>query len=131
MLHASKQNTTTRHYTRNYSPCRLTHLDLGKADREGIFNLRTISERFLKKQKYLCICFIDYEKAFDRVCHEKLIEKLKLAGLDWKYVRTIDRIYWGQAAVVRTVKRKPWRSTHKKRDKTGICTFAVSLHPFY
>lgn len=74
----------------------------GKGTREGIFNLRTISERYLEKQKDLYICFIDYEKAFDRVNHEKLIEKLKLAGLDGKDVRIIARLYWEQAAVVRT-----------------------------
>ena len=48
------------------------------------------------------MCFIDYEKAFDRVNHENLIEKLKLAGLDGKDVRIIARLYWEQAAVVRT-----------------------------
>ena len=56
----------------------------GKGTLEGIFNLRTINERYLEKQKdvYIYICFIDYEKAFERVNHEKLIEKLKLAGMD-------------------------------------------------
>ena len=56
----------------------------------------------MEKQKVLYICFIDYEKTFDRVNHEKLIEKLKLAGLDGKDVRIIARLYWEQAAVVRT-----------------------------
>ena len=37
------------------------------------------------------MCFIDYEKAFIRVNYEKLIVKLKLAGL---------RLYWEQASVV-------------------------------
>ena len=74
----------------------------GKGTREGIFNLRTINERYLEKQKDVYICFIDYEKAFDRVNHEKLIEKLKLAGMDGKDVRIIARLYWEQAAVVRT-----------------------------
>ena len=74
----------------------------GKGTREGIFNLRTINERYLEKQKDVYICFIDYEKAFDRVNHEKLIEKLKLVGMDGKDVRIIARLYWEQAAVVRT-----------------------------
>ena len=74
----------------------------GKGTREGIFNLRTINERYLEKQKDVYICFINYEKAFDRVNHEKLIEKLKLAGMDGKDVRIIARLYWEQAAVVRT-----------------------------
>ena len=33
-------------------------------------------------ERDIYICFIAYEKAFERVNHEKLIEKLKLAGMD-------------------------------------------------
>ena len=76
----------------------------GKGTREGIYNLRTINERYLEKQKDVYICFIDYEKAFDRVNHDKLIEKLKLAGLDGKDIRIIVRLYWEHVAVVRTEK---------------------------
>ena len=68
--------------------------------------MRTINERYLEKQKDVYICFIDYEKAFDRVNHDKLIEKLKLAGLDGKDIRVIARLYWEQVAVVRMEKRK-------------------------
>ena len=42
----------------------------GMGTREGIFNLRTINERYLEKHKDVYTCFIDYEKAFDRVKHE-------------------------------------------------------------
>ena len=46
----------------------------GKGTREGIYNLRTIIERYLKWGKNISLCFIDYEKAFDRVKHVKIIE---------------------------------------------------------
>ena len=75
-----------------------------KGTREGIYNLLTINERSLERQKDVYICFIDYEKAFVRVNNDKLIEKLKLAGLDRKYIRIIARLYWEQVAVVRTEK---------------------------
>ena len=55
--------------------------------------LKTINERHLEKQKDVYICFIDNENAFDRVNHEMLIEKLKLAGMDGKDVRIIVRLY--------------------------------------
>ncbi len=42
--------------------------------REGIYNLRTIIERYIKCGKNIYLCFIDYEKAFDRVKHAKIIE---------------------------------------------------------
>ena len=74
----------------------------GKGIRDSIFNLRTISKRYLEKQSDIYIWFTDIEKAFDRVNHEKLIEKLKLAGLDGKDVRIIARLYWEHAVFVRT-----------------------------
>ena len=46
----------------------------GKGTREGIYNLRTIIERYIKCGKNIYLCFIDYEKAFDRVKHAKIIE---------------------------------------------------------
>ncbi|XP_077295049.1 uncharacterized protein LOC143917414 [Arctopsyche grandis] len=46
-------------------------------------------------------CFIDYEKAFDNVRHNKLIEILSQIGLDKRDIRLIGELYWNQAAVVR------------------------------
>ena len=37
----------------------------GMGMREGIFNLRSICERALEVAKEVCLCFIDYTKAFD------------------------------------------------------------------
>ena len=42
----------------------------GKGTREGIYNLRTIIEIYIKCGKNIYLCFIDYEKAFDRVKRE-------------------------------------------------------------
>ena len=75
-----------------------------KTTREEIYNLRTINEIYLEKQNDVYICFIDYEKAFDRVNHDKVIEKLKLAELDGKYIKIIARLHWEQVEVVRKEK---------------------------
>ena len=45
-----------------------------KCTREGIFNLRIIIQRYLEVQKPVYICFIDYEKARDRVYHERIMQ---------------------------------------------------------
>ena len=42
----------------------------GKDTREGIFNLRIIIQGYLEVQKPVCICCINYEKAFVPVYHE-------------------------------------------------------------
>ena len=73
----------------------------GKGTREGIFNLRMIMERYLEKKKDVYMCFLDYQKAFDRVNHEKLINCLNSLGLDGKDVRLIASLYWSQKAVIR------------------------------
>ena len=50
----------------------------GKGTRGGLLNLRLIiCERHLEVQKDVYICFLDYEKTFDRVRHEPLMQCLK------------------------------------------------------
>ena len=45
----------------------------GKDTREAIFKLRTMSERSLHVNKKIYACFVDFQKAFDRINHEKLM----------------------------------------------------------
>ena len=47
------------------------------------------------------VCFVDYEKAFDRVNWVKLLEVLKSIGVDWRDRRLIERLYMGQRARVK------------------------------
>ncbi len=42
------------------------------------------------------ICFVDYEKAFDRVDWKKLINILRRMGVDWRDRRLIGNLYMGQ-----------------------------------
>ena len=51
------------------------------------------------KREY--ICFLDYEKAFDRVRHESLMQYLSEIGVDGKYIKIIRNLYWDQTASVR------------------------------
>ena len=47
------------------------------------------------------ICFLDYEKAFDRVRHEPLMRCLSEIGVDGKDIKIIRNLYWDQTASVR------------------------------
>jgi len=47
------------------------------------------------------LCFIDYEKAFDRVQHHKLIQILNRLDIDQKDIRCNQSLYWNQMAEVR------------------------------
>ena len=73
----------------------------GKGTREGIFNLRTILERYLEVQRDVYVCFIDYEKAFDRVYHDEIMKCFKMIDMDSKDKRLIGNLYWEQQATVR------------------------------
>ena len=74
----------------------------GIGTREGIFNIRAIIEKMLAVKKKLYVCFIDYEKAFDRVFHYILMEKLSQLDIDSKDKRIIQNLYWKQTATVKT-----------------------------
>ena len=55
----------------------------GKGTRNAIGMLKIISERTLEIDAELCVCFIDWQKAFDRVNWTKLIQILNGADIDW------------------------------------------------
>jgi hypothetical protein len=48
---------------------------------DAIRMLRTISERTLEINAEVCICFIDWQKAFERVNWTKLMHILKGTGM--------------------------------------------------
>ena len=47
------------------------------------------------------IFFVEYEKYFDRVNWIKMMEILKMIGVDWRDRRLIDNLYMRQTAVVK------------------------------
>ncbi|GFO05641.1 RNA-directed DNA polymerase from mobile element jockey-like [Plakobranchus ocellatus] len=55
-----------------------------KGASNAIYILRTLIERALEIQKDVYLCFIDYTKAFDRVCHDEIITQLKQLNIDGK-----------------------------------------------
>jgi hypothetical protein len=74
----------------------------GKGTREAILQLRTICERNMDMKKDTYICFIDFQKAFDKVRHNKLREVMKLAGIPDLERKLIEHLYWNEEACVRT-----------------------------
>ena len=51
--------------------------------RDGIFTLRMIIERSQEVNAKIYTYFIDYQKAFDRVKHNKLMEVLENVGIGY------------------------------------------------
>src|SRR5207247_520212 len=88
----------------------------GKGTRDAIFQLGMISERITQmnrekemkgkkkiiwKKKKIYLRFVDYQKAFDRVRHDKLAEVMVKAGIPDLERRLIINLYWRQHAAVR------------------------------
>src|SRR3984885_1819812 len=50
---------------------------------------------------YNYVCFVDYEKAFDRVDWRRLLHALRKMGVDWRDRRLIGNLYMGQRVKIR------------------------------
>ena len=98
----------------------------GKGTREGIYNLRTIIERYIKCGKSIYLCFIDYETAFDRVKHAKIIECMENLDMDGKEIRLIINLYWTQKAY-KNRRRVVTGNSHQETSTTRMCVITLSV----
>ena len=73
----------------------------GCGTREAIGVMRMLCERSLEHGNDIYVCYVDFEKAFDRVNWIKMMEILKNIKVDWRDRRMIMRLYLEQEAVIR------------------------------
>ena len=73
----------------------------GKGTRDAIGMMRIIAERTLEIDEEMFICFIEWQKAFDRVKWTKLMQILKISCIDWCERRLISKLYMDQRVKVR------------------------------
>src|SRR5215469_4491518 len=65
----------------------------GKGNKNVIFALRNLAEKALDVSQDLYLCFVDYEKAFDKVKHEDLMKMLERLEIDGKDFRIFKNLY--------------------------------------
>src|SRR6476469_3253134 len=63
--------------------------------------MRMICEISLEFGNNVYFCFVDFEKAFDRVNWKKMMKVLQNIGVDWRDRRMISELCMNQEAVVR------------------------------
>ena len=63
--------------------------------------MRMMSERSLEHDNKIYVCFVDFEKAFDRVSWVQMMKVLKSIGVDWRDRRMVMNLYMNQEAMVR------------------------------
>jgi Reverse transcriptase (RNA-dependent DNA polymerase) len=73
----------------------------GCGTRDAIGVMRVLCERSLEHGNDVYICFVDFEKAFDRVNWVKMMDILKRLQVDWRDRRMINQLYMSQEAVIR------------------------------
>ena len=78
----------------------------GCGTRDAIGVMRMICERSLEFGNNVYICFVDFDKAFDRVNWEKMMKVLQSIGVDWRDRRMVSDLYMIQEAVVRIAGRE-------------------------
>ena len=72
----------------------------GKGTVDAIFIVRRMQEKYQKKDK-LCMCFVDMEKAFDRVPRKVMEWAMRKKGLSEVIVREVMSLYDGAKTRVR------------------------------
>jgi hypothetical protein len=72
----------------------------GKETGDAIGMPRVTSEQTLDIDEEICVCFIDWQKAFDHVKWTNLMEILEKIGIDWRKRRLISNLYMDQSVKV-------------------------------
>lgn len=102
----------------------------GMGTREALFGLNVLFQKCRDQQKKVYTCFIDYEKAFDRVDHVKLLKILESRGLDKNDIAIIQNLYWYQTAVVKYNNITTEPATIQKGVRQG-CILSPMLFNLY
>jgi len=72
----------------------------GRSTRDAIVALHVLYERNLEYNNKVYVCYVDYEKAFDRVDWTKLMTILQNIGIDWRDRKLLWNLYNKQVAYV-------------------------------
>jgi len=75
----------------------------------------------LEIDEELCICFVDWQKVFDRVNWTRLMRILKRTGIDSRERRLISKLYMDQRVKVRLDRRETRSVQIGRRVRQGCC----------
>jgi hypothetical protein len=93
----------------------------GCGTREAIGVMRVICERSLEHGNDVCICFVDFEKAFDRINWVMMLKIFRNIGVDWRDRRLIMNVYMIQKAVVKIQQEFSDESEISRGVRQGCC----------
>ena len=76
------------------------------------------------------MCFVDFEKTFDRIYPKKLVDILSKVGMDEADIRLIENLCWKQSAVVK-IKGEYTRNIEVRRGVRQGCVLSPILYNIY
>ncbi|KAI5707314.1 hypothetical protein M8J77_000030 [Diaphorina citri] len=103
----------------------------GLGTREALFSIQVLIQKLRNNDNDAYICFIDFEKAFDKLKHDKLIEILENIGLEEKDIRLIKTLYWHQSASVRLEGNNYTEPVNIKRGTRQGCVLSPQFFNIY
>jgi len=78
----------------------------GSQTSDHILTLKTLVDKYVSKKKQrFYTCFVDYRKAFDRVCRDALLFKLAHMGLSGSIFKCIQHMYRGSSTRIKLIKK--------------------------
>ena len=84
----------------------------------------------IDQNRKLYVCFIDYEKAFDRVTWNRLFPLLENLGIENKIIKLIKNLYQKQEAIV-SIEEELTEPVHIKRGVRQGCLLSPGLFNAY
>ena len=82
----------------------------------------------LDVKEEMCLCFIDWQKAYDRVDWTKLLEILRNIGVNWRERRLIRNLYMGQRVKLRLNQGETDSAVLRLEEESDR---DVACHPYY
>ena len=92
-----------QHYVNQEIPDVQAGFRKGRGTRDQIANILWIRQKAREFQKNIYLCFIDYNKTFDCVDHDKPWKALREMGTPDHLTWLLRNLYAGQEATVRTL----------------------------
>ena len=129
--HASKVmlkiwHARLQHYKNQELPDTQAGFRKGRGTRDQIASIHWIIEKAREFQKNIYLCFINYNKAFNCVNHNKLWKALKEMGISGHVTCLLRNLYIGQETTVRTLYgTTDWLVQDWERSSAGLS--AVTL----
>lgn len=102
----------------------------GLGTREALFSIQVLIQRARDVNADVFMCFIDFEKAFDKVQHDKLISILRESGIDDRDANIISKLYSQQKAIVRVENETSEEFSIKRGVRQG-CILSPLLFNVY